>query len=208
MSYAADHLAWQQRVAQEDKAVHKFTTYNQYVGFDNPTDKFYKEWTKKNYITTNKRMHPSIQHEFVKKFFRDRQSKNNSKKFNQTMNEIENVLYVKLQPPTKPKPPSFFDQAYLGRSKISSVISDRASSVGGFRPYSNKPQDDALSYFEHKDRLDRESEAGKNRNPTSQSQQKLKDKISQQRKSKLNSTFYKDDNDGLITNPTYKLSKK
>ena len=28
MSYAADHLAWQQRVAQEDRANRKFTIYN------------------------------------------------------------------------------------------------------------------------------------------------------------------------------------
>lgn len=57
----------------------------------------------------------------------------------------------KLERPSKPKPPSFFEQAYLGRSKAGSVKSDRANSVVGFKPYSDKPQDDALSYFEFKD---------------------------------------------------------
>ena len=58
----------------------------------------------------------------------------------------------KLERPSRPKPPPFFEQAYWGRSKASSVKSDRANSVMGFRPYSDKPQDDALSYFEYKDK--------------------------------------------------------
>ena len=47
MSYAADHLAWQQRVAQEDRACKKFTVYNNQGWFWNPTESFYKDWTKK-----------------------------------------------------------------------------------------------------------------------------------------------------------------
>lgn len=69
MSYNTDHLAWQQRVACEDKASNKFDFYFQTNSFINPTDEFYKNWTRKNFNTTNsvlqdkmlRKMHPSIQ---------------------------------------------------------------------------------------------------------------------------------------------------
>lgn len=63
-----------------------------------------------------------------------------------------------LEKPSKPKPPPFYDQAYLGMSKSGSVQSKRPQTNVGFKPYSNRPQDDALSYFAHKDLVDRQKE--------------------------------------------------
>lgn len=127
---------------------------------------------------------------------------------NQTIDDLEKNLYLKLQPPSRPKPPPFFEQAYCGKSSKLNIISDRASSVAGFRPYSNKINDDALSYFEYKDEQDQ-----KLSKETHSQSQLIKQPInSNKNKLVLNKkikqlAFYDEIDNKLVKNPVYKLTK-
>lgn len=115
MSYVSDHLAWQQRVSQEDKASKRFQIQLTNNSFSNPTDEFYKFWTKKNFNTTNKyiqdkmlrKMHPSIQRKFVNNFDGEMMAVNRSMK-----PANKSMFFHNLQKPVKPKPRPFFQQAY------------------------------------------------------------------------------------------------
>jgi hypothetical protein len=104
-------------------------------------------------------MHPKLINTMNRTFLpkRERINRNRVMKANQTLDDLENVLYVKLRPPSKPKPPPFFEQAYCRRVKFSVSGSDGANSAAGFRPYSKKYQDDSVSYLGNKDEQDKES---------------------------------------------------
>lgn len=81
----------------------------------------------------------------------------------------------KLKPPSNPKPPTFFEQAYMGKTRLKRMISERSASVANVHPYSSQIQDDAASYMEqgfrsvsrkssrsdHKKDLDQESHTQK-----------------------------------------------
>ena len=228
MSYATDHLAWQQRVAQEDRAVNRLSSYSSGGGYRNPTDVFYKQWTKKHFVSSSKQqylpihhkndsvsnishdgVHPSIKNELKRNFFRQRNNKKSSSKLNQTAKGLDSALFANLHQPRRSKPPPFFEQAYCGRSQVQSMRSDRASSVGSYRPYSNVPQDDAISYFEYKDRQQKQwtkSKGNRGHNISQGIADNVKETL---KKSKFNSTFYnEDDKKGLITNPKYRMTHK
>jgi hypothetical protein len=104
-------------------------------------------------------MHPKLIHTMNRTFLpkRERINRNRVMKENHTLDDLDNVLYVKLRPPSKPKPPPFFEQAYCRRIKFSVSGSDRVSSAAGFRPYSKQYQDDSVSYLGNKDEQNQKS---------------------------------------------------
>ena len=75
-------------------------------------------------------------------FIEDHSSGNytHTPQYNKMMKE-----YMMLQTPVQPKPPSFFEQAYLGKQDPRKASRPRSSS----RPYSAYHQDDRSSYLSH-----------------------------------------------------------
>ncbi|CAI2373016.1 unnamed protein product [Moneuplotes crassus] len=134
MSYATDHQAWKQRVLMEDRANKSLKKIR-----INPTNSFYKESIKKYYVTTNERLHESLQRVFGEKFFKNRHRIPNT---NMPGNRSSSF---KLMPPSNPKPPTFFEQAYLGKTRLKKLISERSASVARVNPYSYQIQEDAIS---------------------------------------------------------------
>ncbi|CAI2369017.1 unnamed protein product [Moneuplotes crassus] len=163
----------------------------------NPTESFYKEWTKKNFVTTNERLHPSIKRICSKKFFRNRNLMSNKHE----KDIDQNSLSFTLKPPSNPKPPPFFDQVYLGRTRLTRIISERSSSVGGGNPYSGKPNDDALSYMEYKNNIQMNKSFSGISNRTVYSRESVKEKNQQK-------SLYAEPSDKLIKNTTSNLTKK
>jgi hypothetical protein len=162
MSYAADHMAWQQRVAQENNATKRFIFWKTTSGFSNETDGFFSDWTKKNFMTTNQmnhtkmlqKMHPHL----IEKF-------NNYYKLNQKFHPrltgkflTEDLImasqtpnyngrksnFILLQGPVHPKPPAFFEQAYQGKEDYRKKVGKSQT-----RPFSAFRNDDQNSYMSH-----------------------------------------------------------
>ena len=70
----------------------------------------------------------------------------------QAIRENQSVISRMMERTDKQKISQPLEQTYWARSKVGSVRSDRANSFAAFKPYSSKPQDDAVSYFEYKDK--------------------------------------------------------
>lgn len=118
------------------------------------------DWAKKNYMTTNQinqlkmlqKMHPSLFEKFGnqmrlnQKFHPKMTGKilNDLTSFSKTPNMSTNKEIILLQTPVQPKPPSFFEQAYLGKEDPR-----KRATLSQTRPFSAHKQDDMHTYMSH-----------------------------------------------------------